>query len=946
MKLVTKLTVQHKFFWALYLPVFFVSTLASFFLLSSRFNDLDDNLYERTEHITEQVAVTGEYAIVFSDQNMMQRILQMALNHQDISSVQIFNSEQSLIAEMGKPPTIEKTFFPNGEWIEEHDDFLQSVRSIHYSSSPIDDTFNTQNRLSTQEQRNLVGWVKIEVSKSVNTVKKYQFVSIILFTVILFNLLAIIVAIRLSNRLTQPINQLSGSLKKLIKGQFSTIKLMQLPPEYADIQKDLLDLTERLEFHNEELIAGIEQSTEDIRRSMDSMEEKSAQLHIANREAMESNRLKSQFLANISHEVRTPLNAILGYTKTLKKDLKDAQQRLYVETIQQSTNSLLAIIGDILDFSKIEAGKLNLESAQFNLKSLVEEVYQTLSINLLSKKKQIDLIPEFDPNLPDWLIGDSTRVRQILTNLIGNAIKFTHQGSIRTQVSLVSINEKDVTLSFKIIDTGIGIAEHKINKLFKPFSQVDTSTSRQFGGTGLGLVITKKLVEQMNGKIEVSSDPSIGSTFRFTLNLKVSPKLKQSHSPLDYHVILLEPSNTYKSYMKQYLEDIGVVCTLSADFEQVITLINKGGDKPNAILLSVAPDKQSVLEAKELISYAYKELKVVCILLIQPPGQIEQYSAIKNLCSDILLKPVSQERLYQALQNINNTDVKAAIANRINNTKQALEYDNTASSESVINDLDTEVFAEHPLKGVKILAVDDSPINLQLLGHWLEPQGLEISLAYSGKEAIELAQKTQYDLILMDIQMPEMDGMETTRHLRALDNYIDTPIIALTAHALGSEQKEILASGMNAYLTKPIDEEVLFNTIEKWHLNTDSFQDQVDAKLANIFDLDKALDIVDGKTHIAKDMFDMLADSLDSEKKLIRHHLEQQDTKKLIEVVHRVHGASKYTGTINIARHAGFLETHLKELGLEDVEGVADDFIEAIEDLLSHRELIPWPESE
>jgi two-component system sensor histidine kinase BarA len=207
-----------------------------------------------------------------------------------------------------------------------------------------------------------------------------------------------------------------------------------------------------------------------------------------------------------------------------------------------------------------------------------------------------------------------------------------------------------------------------------------------------------------------------------------------------------------------------------------------------------------------------------------------------------------------------------------------------------------------------------------------------------------MAMSESFDQIFMDIQMPEMDGMETTRQLRQIENYKNTPIIALTAHALGSEQQQILASGMNAYLTKPINEELLLSTIETWRLNTKSFQDQVDDKLIGIFDLEKALEIVDGKTNIAKEMFDMLADSLDAEKKLIQHHLENQDTEKLIEVVHRIHGASKYTGTINIARHAGFLETHLKELGLEDADGVAEDFIEAIEELLSHRQLIPWPQ--
>lgn len=914
------LTLSNKLFWALFAPVFVVSLLAGTFLLSTRFNDLNRNLYERTLHITEQVATTSEYAIVFSDQNMMYRILQNALNNQDISSVQLFNSEQKLIAELGKAPEQSDTSFPEDISIKEYDNHLESISAIHYTNNSLDGAFNTQADLfNSIDQRSLIGWVKIETNKSAIQIEKYQYASLVIFILLIFNILIILGAFHLSKTLTLPINRLSSALSKLVKGQFSSAKLMKLPPEYDSLQKDLLDLAERLEHHNEELIAGIEQSTEDIRRSMDSMEEKSAQLHIANREAMESNRLKSQFLANISHEVRTPLNAILGYTKTLQKDITDTQQRLYVDTIEQSTNSLLAIIGDILDFSKIEAGKLNLESNHFNLKALLDDVYQILSINLLTKEKQIDLVPEVSQDVPEWFVGDSTRVRQILTNLIGNAIKFTHQGSVRTKVSIASQSPKEITLSFQIIDTGIGIAEHKINRLFKPFSQVDTSTTRQFGGTGLGLVITKKLVEQMNGKIEVSSDPSIGSTFRFTISLKASPKLSNDKSALNRHVVLLEPSATYKSYLNSYLQSIGVSCTTCSDLEQMVSLLNKQHNTIDAILLSVMPDDQSVAEARELITYAAQQFSIPCILMIQPPGQIAHYPELKALCSDILLKPISHDRLYNALQHLNSNC--------------------TSSTEPTTNALHEKI------SHLKILAVDDSPINLQLLKHWLTPIGIEVSLAYSGQQAIDMAMREKFDQIFMDIQMPEMDGMETTQRLRKIEQYKNTPIIALTAHALGSEQQQILASGMNAYLTKPINEELLLSTIDTWRSNTETFQDQVDAKLIGIFDLEKALEIVDGKEDIAKEMFDMLADSLDAEKKLIKHHLENQDTAKLIEVVHRIHGASKYTGTINIARHAGFLETHLKELGLEDADGVAEDFIEAIDDLLSHRQLIPWPQS-
>ncbi|WP_236037026.1 response regulator [Marinomonas vulgaris] len=914
------MNVRQTLFWFLFTPVLLISLFVGIFLLTTRFHDLDHNLHERVSHITKQVATTSEYAIVFSDQNMMYRILQNALNSDDINGIRLFNSEQKRLAELGKAPSMQDTFFPEKTQLREIDGYLQSISPIYYTSNTPDSVFDINSGLfNPVDQRSLIGWVKIEANTAAIQIDKYQYASLVIFILVLFNTVIILAAFRLATSLTQPIDKLSSALNKLVKGQFSNVKLMTLPPEYASLQKDLLDLTERLENHNEELVSGIEQATEDIRRSMDSMEEKSAQLHIANREAMESNRLKSQFLANISHEVRTPLNAILGYTKTLQKDIEDTQHRLYIDTIEQSTNSLLAIIGDILDFSKIEAGKLSLENNHFNLKALIDDVYQILSINLLTKEKQIDLVPEFSSDTPEWFVGDSTRVRQILTNLIGNAIKFTHQGAVRTKVSLLSSHQQDVTLSFQIIDTGIGIPEQKIHRLFKPFSQVDTSTTRQFGGTGLGLVITKKLVEQMHGKIEVSSAPDIGSTFRFTINLKNSNKNAQSKVPLDFEVALLEPSLTYKNYLDRYLQSIGVHCQSSSDLEQMIAFLNHHRSKLDCLLISTVPGEQGIIETRELVTYATQQFGIPCILMIQPPGKITQYHDLKHLCRDILLKPISHERLYKALQRLNASDPTT-----------------TAPQKAISPPYEK-------LKGLSILAVDDSPINLQLLNHWLTPIGVDITLVYSGRQALDMAESQTFDLIFMDIQMPEMDGMETTQHLRKLPNYQDTPIIALTAHALASEQQQILASGMNAYLSKPIDEELLLHTIEKWCSSTETLQDQIDAKLVNIFDLNKALTIVDGKTDIAKEMFDMLADSLDAEKKLILHHLEKQDTKKLIEVVHRIHGASKYTGTVNIARQAGFLETHLKELGMEDVEGVVDDFIDAIEELLANRQLIPWP---
>ncbi len=917
---VNHLSLRHKLFWLLFAPILIISLLSSLSFLTTRYHDLNENLLERSNNIAQQIALSSEYAIVFTDTNMMYRIMQSALSYDEVDSIQLFNNHQEVIAELGSTHINTEIEMPSTPSTLIYDDFLLNFTPIFYSNNSLDSIFNSQpETFDSNSQRSIIGWVRIETSKNKIRLQMYRYIAILTFLTILIGAGLILLAWRLSQYFTQPIDKLSNILDQIVKGNFSNAKLLSMPSQYKEIQHNILELSERLESHHEELISGIEQSTEDIRRSMDSMEEKSAQLHIANKEAMESNRLKSQFLANISHEVRTPLSAILGYTKILQSSNTDTQQRLYLETIEQSTNSLLAIIGDILDFSKIEAGKLNFENNHFNLKELVDEVYQTLSASLLTRDKQIDLVPDFQANVPDWVIGDSIRVRQILTNLIGNAIKFTHYGYVQTKVELVSQSADELVLSFQVIDTGIGIPEEKINNLFKPFSQVDTSTTRKFGGTGLGLVITKKLVEQMQGSIGIKSDQVSGSNFHFTLKMKPSRNTPAKQEALNLNLLMLEPSKSYQEYLTTYLDSIRVHCTTFNQIEPIINRLNKEQEKVDALLINISPnDHESIQDAKELVHFAKSTFGIPSILMIQKPEELARHPDLKQASQSILLKPISHNRLYQALDNIKHPASAPAIEN-----KRSLPS---------------------KLQHLNILAVDDMAINLQLFNHWLSGNNLNVSLAYSGNEAIQMAKTTQYDIIFMDIQMPEKNGMETTQEIRQIDSYKNTPIIALTAHALGSEQQQILASGMNAYLTKPVDEEILLNTIEEWCSSNSGYLEQVDEKLLNIFDLNKALGMVNGRVDIAKDMFEMLANTLDDEQKLLQHHLTNQDTKKLIEVVHRIHGASKYTGTINIARHAGFLETHLKELGLEEVEGVFEDFIDAIQELLDNRKLIPWPQ--
>lgn len=913
--------IQTKIFLALFFPALLLSSLFASILVVERTHDLNTALNRQVVRIGQQFAATSEYAIVFSDQGVLDRLMRAAIESQDVKSVRVFSSDRKLLTELGNHSAFQlnQLQFANTATLFQNDQAVSALIPIFATSLNLDPTPGAKTGpVANTDAEEMVGWVQVEATKSAITLQKYQLITLLVISLVAFNTLFALLSARISSQFWIPLNKLNSTINKLVSGHFSVVKSLNLPNDYQPLQKGLVELSERLENYREEMLQSIEQATEDMRRNMDSMEEKSAQLHIANKEATESNRLKSQFLANISHEVRTPLNAILGYTQILQKDKLDNQQRQYINTIEQSTNSLLAIIGDILDFSKIEAGKLSLEQSDVNIRDLVDDVYQILSANLLSGKKSIDLVPEFADDVPEWVRGDAIRIRQILTNLIGNAIKFTQQGFVRTKVTVVNQSNNQLLLLFQVIDSGIGIPANKQSSLFKPFSQVDTTRSRQFGGTGLGLVITKKLVEQMGGKIEVHSESGGGSNFRFTLTLSPSSKKESEYSPIQKSVLLFEPADSYRRYLDMYLSEMGVTIYHCSSPEHVVSRLTEEAlqETPvEAVLLSVGHDDQSITDIHELAVYIVDNRNIPCILMTQPPSRIGHFPELQQIASDILLKPISHRRLYQSL----------------------IELDNMPL------DVSPTKVTSNPFKGLKVLAVDDNQINLQLVSHWLKPNGLEVTLAYSGHQAIEMVARERFDLILMDIQMPDMDGMETTQILRNQNNGATTPIIALTAHALSSEKQQILESGMNAYLTKPVDEAKLLSVIDTWCLQPIEPQEEINIA-TDTFDLDKALHISGGQTDIAKDMFSMLAESLESERKLLLHHFESEETAKLIHVVHRIHGASKYCGTPTLTKQAGYLETHLKELGLEGVEEVLDDFIQAIDDLLEARHKVQWPE--
>ncbi|MCM1934364.1 ATP-binding protein [Acinetobacter radioresistens] len=743
-------------------------------------------------------------------------------------------------------------------------------------------------------------WLVIEMDNQPLEIARYRVMIVLIATGLLTLLLLLLCLNFYSRRWIAPMYEIRMQLQRLNVDTLDQHIIINSTGELRLLQRDIANVVKRLHFSFLELKEHTEQTEDDLRRTLDTLEVQNITYRQARDQAISANQAKSVFLANISHELRTPLNSIDGFIHLmLRQDNLSNEQNLYLQTIRKSSAHLLALINDVLDFSKIDAGKLELETAPFDLEEAIFDVMDMLSP--LAAQKQIDMAFYYGDDVPQYIVGDVLRFKQILTNLISNAIKFTPDGEIIVRARMEQDGMEQCLLHFSVQDSGIGLSGTDRKKLFESFSQGDTSVTRQFGGTGLGLAISKQLVHLMQGQIgfednQERAPTEKGSTFWFTAMFGVEDEHEQQHPNFEHiHVLsfLVHPATA--NVLRHYLENYQVKHTETQSILDLFSRLNQLKDQSENTWLIVDHSGDSEALLKEIRSRYSGHLAVYGYQMVLEPNILTEYRARP------LYQPLSRTALIQLLSN-----------------QPVFEQDSLESFNG---------------RGLHILAVDDHLPNLIVLEALLGELNVTTTKALSGQEALDILhhqierKEKLFDLIFMDIQMPVMSGIDTTRAIRSLESTLEgevhLPIIALTAHALADEKNKLLKVGMDDYVTKPIQIDQLIHILTQWTNNQFNQPPAIesgillDALDPEVLDWQQSLQLAANKEDLAHDLLKMLVDSFPAELAEMQQLIELEDFPQLEHVLHRLYGATRYVGTPKLQETSGSFEQFVSTLRKE-----------------------------
>ncbi len=700
--------------------------------------------------------------------------------------------------------------------------------------------------------------------------------------------------------------------------------IREITARFKEYEKGRLDLDSQMPSSGNDEISSLIQWFNTFTDTLKLRKKHEQELERAKQEAEVANTAKSDFLANMSHEIRTPMNAVMGFTELLLHTQTTSVQNDYLSKIKRASKHLLGVINDILDFSKIEAGRLELEKTSFSLDQVLDDLANLVRASLVNRTQDdssLEFYVIYPWDLPRDLIGDPLRLSQILTNLASNAVKFTKSGYIMVEVSYQPLPPDQVCLKFDVIDTGIGMSERQIARLFQSFTQADTSTTRQYGGTGLGLTISKQLVELMGGEITVSSIPEKGSTFSFTVPFKIHHKKPVTipETLTSLRCLLVSENKILQKAIGNTLVQIGMKIDFAQSAEDAIHLLacacNSASKPDNTNFDLVFMDwpipgcdgLDWINRVQQLQGFSASSTTIIAISH-QSRELLAKFSTLNNLAG-YLLKPLTPSSLVEGITRIISGEEKV--------------YPNNESS------LDSGLSAQlEAIKGARILLVEDNHINQQIATEMLEHMGFHVAIACNGLESIEHLSKSDFDLVLMDIQMPIMDGYQAAGKIRKTKSAKELPIIAMTAHAFASDREKCLAVGMNDHLSKPFDIIEICRALVKWiapqnrvvpttPLPTNEPVERTLPESLRGFDLSESLIRLGGKADLLVRVLNKFYDSNLTTGKQIKDAIANEDWQELRHLLHTLKGVSAAIGAIELNRAAASAEQEIIESKLD-----------------------------
>ena len=915
-------------------PTITISLLLGVYFTSIRLDDLIKALHYRGSAVTSQLSSQSEYGIFVKDIEALRRLARKALT-EEISSIAFFNKNGKELASAGK---LSSNITPKFEYLEQiqiientEANTISFIAPVTLPEIIIDDNLNFQ-KSNNELKATIIGWIKIELERKITRSKELQTL-IHSILIVAFGLgLSTLLALKMGHNVTRPILKLTNAVEKIKQGKLDTRIKTKAHWELQTLESGINTMTSSLQSAHNELQKKINQATADLRNTLETIEVQNVELNLARTTAEAASKSKSEFLASMSHELRTPLNGIIGFLNLLNNTELSEQQKDYLKTIQKSSSNLLSIINDTLDFSKIEAGKLRLDLEPMNVRSCVEDALTLLAP--LAHEKAIEIIPFIYSDVPKNIIGDSLRIKQVITNLVSNSIKFTENGSITVRVMLEREDlDNKVVICISVADTGIGLNEKQKKELFHAFNQADPNITRRFGGTGLGLVICKKLVEQMNGFIELESAPNQGSNFWFTIeaqkienlesleNLEnnkynshsqnINTKNNAYHSLSKLKILLCEKNPTARLALMHLINSWEIKITEAENIDEVIditTNINNTNNKIKSfdlIILSINQPQLCKPPLYETICQLKKISNTPIGVLVNTTYHKTHEQIINSGAIMCLAKPVCRKKLYNALTKISNTQ----------NNK-------------------TETIARSKPTTINVLAVDDNEANLKLATALLKQIGVKATAVLTGKEALNLIEEQHFSLILMDINMPELNGIETAKIIRQSNSINNnTPIVALSAHILASDREELFKAKINDYLTKPIDKYQLQAAIYKW---TD--QEIITTPKIESIDWDLGIRLAGGNKQLATEMLNGLIKTLTITKQEIKELYNNKKWPELTNAIHKLHGACCYVGVPQLKHFAHKLENFLANNKYNFLDDIINNISQEIDNLLEYSE--------